>query len=66
MVFIVSVESMMMSTLPHIQGTPPFDYAQCRHGSLTPTKLMKEHIVWLTEVRMCVNTILQDFACVHA
>ena len=46
--------------------TPPFDYAQCRHGSLTSTKLKKEHIVWLTEVRMCVNTILQDFACVHA
>ena len=30
--------------------TPPFDYAQCRHGSLTSTKLKKEHIVWLPKV----------------
>ena len=45
--------------------TPPFDYAQCRHGSLTSTKLTKEHIVWLTEVRMCVNSVLQHLVCVH-
>ena len=44
---------------------PPFDYAQCRHGSLTSTKLAKEHIVWLTEVRMCVNSVLQHLVCVH-
>ena len=31
--------------------TPPFDYALCRNGSLTPTKLEKEHTVWLMEVR---------------
>jgi len=30
--------------------TPPFDYALCRHGSVTPTKLEKGHTVWLTEV----------------
>ena len=30
--------------------TPPFDYALCRHGSVTPTKLEKGHTVWLLEV----------------
>ena len=45
--------------------TPPFDYAQCRHGSLTPTKLMKEHIVWLTEVRLCVNTSYITRFCLY-
>ena len=46
--------------------TPPFDYAPCRHGSLTSTKLMNGHIVWLIEVRICVNAELQNFVCVHA
>ena len=32
--------------------TPPFDYALCRYGSVTATKLEKGHTVWLTEVRM--------------
>ena len=35
--------------------TPPFDFALCRNGSLTPTKLVKEHTVWLMEVRMYVK-----------
>ena len=41
--------------------TPPFDYAQCRHGSLISTKLMKGHIVWLTEVHnyIAMSIILQ-------
>ena len=30
--------------------TPPFCYAQCRHGSITSTKLEKGHVVWLAEV----------------
>ena len=30
--------------------SPPFDYAQCSHGSVTSTKLQYSHIVWLTEV----------------
>ena len=30
--------------------TPPFDYALCRHGSVTPTKLENGHTVWLLEV----------------
>ena len=32
--------------------TPPFDYALCRHGSATSTKLEKGHIIWLTDVRV--------------
>ena len=32
--------------------SPPFDYTLCRYGSATSTKLEKEHIVWLTDVRM--------------
>ena len=32
--------------------TPLFDYALCRYGSVTATKLEKEHRVWLTEVRI--------------
>ena len=32
--------------------SPPFDYAQCSHGSLISTKLQLTHIVWLTEVRL--------------
>ena len=30
--------------------TPPFDYAQCRHGNITSTKLTKGHTIWLTKV----------------
>ena len=30
--------------------TPPFDYAQCRHGSVTSTALEQGHIAWLKEV----------------
>ena len=30
--------------------TPPFDYASCRSGSITATKLKKRHTVWLTKV----------------
>ena len=30
--------------------TPPFDYALCRYGSVTPTQLKYTHTVWLTEV----------------
>ena len=32
------------------RSTPPFDYASCKHGSITSTKLEKKHTVWLTEV----------------
>ena len=32
------------------RSTPPFDYASCKRGSITPTKLEKKHTVWLTEV----------------
>ena len=32
---------------------PPFDYALCRYGSVIPTKLKKEHAVWLQEVCQC-------------
>ena len=31
-------------------ATPPFDYASCRHGSITPTKLKEGHTIWLVEV----------------
>ena len=37
--------------------TPPFDYALCRYGSVVPTKLKKEHTVWLQEVRTCVKVV---------
>ena len=30
--------------------TPPFDYASCRRGSITATKLKKSHTIWLTKV----------------
>ena len=30
--------------------TPPFDYASCRRGSITATKLKKRHTIWLTKV----------------
>jgi len=29
---------------------PPFDYALCRYGSVTPTQLKHTHTIWLTEV----------------
>ena len=32
------------------RSTPPFDYASCKRGSITLTKLEKKHTVWLTEV----------------
>ena len=32
------------------RATPPFDYASCRHGSVTPTKLKEGHTIWLGEV----------------
>ena len=32
------------------RSIPPFDYASCKHGSVTSTKLQKEHTIWLTEV----------------
>ena len=32
------------------RSTPPFDYASCKHGSVTSTKLQKEQTIWLTEV----------------
>ena len=32
--------------------SPPFNYALCRHGSVTATKLEKTHTVWLIDVRM--------------
>ena len=35
--------------------TPPFDYTLCRYGSIIPTKLRKEHTVWLSEVRVSVS-----------
>ena len=51
---------------------PPFDYALCRHGSVTATKLQKGHTVWLTEVRtfniICmtyVATMCYTFRCVY-
>ena len=31
-------------------ATPPFDYASCRHGSITSTKLKEGHTIWLAEV----------------
>ena len=41
------------------RSTPPFDYASCKHGSVTSTELQKEHIIWLTEVcNICSLTIL--------
>ena len=33
--------------------TPPFDYASCRHGSVTLTKLKEGHTIWLAEVCTC-------------
>ena len=32
------------------RATPPFDYASCRHGSTTSTKLKEGHTIWLGEV----------------
>ena len=32
------------------RSSPPFDYASCKLGSVTSTKLKKEHTIWLTEV----------------
>ena len=31
-------------------ANPPFDYASCRHGSITSTKLKEGHTIWLAEV----------------
>ena len=36
---------------------PPFDYALCRYGSATSTKLQKGHTVWLTDVRMLIKLL---------
>ena len=36
--------------------TPPFDYALCRYGSVTSTKLKKGHTVWLT-MEVCFLSI---------
>jgi len=38
--------------------SPPFDYAQCSHDSVTSTKLQHTHIVWLTEVRVIIYMFL--------
>ena len=38
--------------------SPPFDYAQCSHGSVTSTKLQHSHMVWLTEVSLSQNYML--------
>ena len=32
------------------RSTPPFDYASCRHGSTTSTKLNEGHTIWLGDV----------------
>ena len=59
--------------------TPPFDYALCGHGCVTPTKLEKRHTVWLTEVcqfvlcshicnRLCIvasyNNYIGSYVCI--
>ena len=38
--------------------TPPFDYASCRHGSITATKLKKRHTIWLTKVYIYIYMLL--------
>ena len=32
------------------RATPPFDYASCRQGSITPTELKEGHTIWLGQV----------------
>ena len=44
---------------------PPFDYALCRHGSVTPTKLEKVHTVWLLKVSTYVCIYMYIMRSVH-
>ena len=41
--------------------TPPFDYALCKHGSATPTKLGKGHTVWLIDVSSYVRNCSKKY-----
>ena len=43
--------------------TPPFDYAWCRHGSVTSTKLQEGHTVWLIEVCTYVAKYIMISIC---